>query len=136
MTGADYEPWLTPGVEHYDRSVEVVREFLTEHNSPPDLMNRVLECIHYHHGGPEDRSLESRLFTDADALDLLGVAGFARCFAMAHRDLQGGIGLVRKYRDLSVKAISTEKGREMAAKRIEETDNLIRQLEEELFGIY
>lgn len=131
-----YQPWIMPGIEHYDRSVEVVRGFLTERECPDDVMGRVLECIQFHHGGTEDRSIESRLFTDADALDLLGVAGFARCFSMAHRNLQGGIGLVRKYRDLSVSAISTDKGRELAAARIEETDSLIRGFEEELFAIY
>lgn len=131
-----YQPWLTPGVEHYDRSVEVVREFLAERGCEPELMGPVLECIQFHHGGKPTRSIESRLFTDADALDLLGVAGFARCFSMAHRNLQSGLGLVKKYRDLSLAAILSDKGRELAASRVEKTDDLIRQFEEELFGIY
>ena len=111
-------------------------EFLAEHGYPENLSNLVLECIRYHHGGPAERSIESILLTDADALDLLGVAGTLKIFSMCPRDLLTARAAAQKYRDASVKAITTEKAREFAAKRIQETDDLLCLFEEETFGLY
>lgn|GEM_PF-1656406 len=130
-----YQKWMQPGMEHYDRSVEVIREFLTERECPEDMKKLVLEIIAFHHGGDPDRSFESRIFTDADAIDLLGACGFARCFGMAYRDLQTGLAITKKFREMSAKALTTDKGRELAAKRIEETDQLLKTFEEETFGL-
>lgn len=130
-----YAQFAKPGVEHYDRSVQVVRDFLTERDCPEDLKALVLECIQFHHGGDPNRIIESRLFTDADALDLLGVCGFARCFAMVPRNLEGGLAAVKKYRDWSIKAISTDKGRELAEVRIKETEDLLKKFDGETFGL-
>lgn len=130
-----YQPWIKPGMQHYDRSEEVAREFLTERGCPMDLMELVLECIKCHHGGNPNRSIESRLFTDADALDLLGIVGAARIFAMNPRNLQAGFDALKRYRDMSIKAISLDKTHEIAKKRIEETEQFIRAFEEETFGI-
>lgn len=130
-----YQPFVQQGLEHYDRSVEVAREFLTEHDCPQDLKELVLECIQYHHGGNPDRSFESILITDADALDLLGVVGFARCFSMVPRSLAGGLALTKRYRDASIAAITLPKSRELAAGRIKETDDLLKKFDEETFGL-
>lgn len=131
-----YAAFAKPGVEHYDRSVEVVREFLSEHDCPEDLKALVLECIQYHHGGDPNRSIESILLTDADVLDLLGVGGFARCFGLAPRSVKTGVALVKKYRDGGIKAMTLPKTKELAAERIKETDDLLKKLDEELFGLY
>lgn len=131
-----YQKWIVPGVEHYTRSREVAEEFLTTHSYPNDLKLLVLECIEYHHGGDPNRSFESRLFTDADALDLLGVVGTLRCFAMSPRSLKGGYVIAQKFRDMSIAAITLDKTKELAAIRIEETDQLLEKFEEETFGIF
>jgi len=131
-----YQQWLVPGVEHYTRSAEVAREFLTKQNCPPDLMELVIECIEFHHGGPSERSIESILTADADALDLLGVVGAARIFAMNFRNLKNGFDAVKRYRNMSVAAISTDKAHELATERIKETDWFINAFLEETFGIY
>ena len=86
MTGAAIPKFIQPGVEHYERSRQVAEDFLKENACEPGLAARVLECIACHHGGPAERSIESRLFTDADALDLLGTLGALRIFAMNSRD--------------------------------------------------
>lgn len=131
-----YTKWMLPGVDHWTRSAEVARDFLTERGCPKDLMELVIECIANHHGGDPDRSIESRLFTDADALDLLGVVGTLRVFGMNPRNLKGAITAVKRYRDWCIKSITMPQTRELADKRIQETDDLLKRFEEETFGIY
>jgi uncharacterized protein len=131
-----YPKWVKPGVEHYDRSAEVAREFLEERDCPEKMKNLVIEIVHNHHGGKPERSIESKLFTDADALDLLGVVGTLRVFSMVPRDLKGAMSLTRKYRAMSVAAITLPQSQELAATRIAETDELLAKFEDEAFGIY
>ena len=131
-----YTPWMTQGVEHEVRSVEVAREFLEKNRYPEELSELVLECIGCHHGGPADRSIESILLTDADALDLLGVVGVMRICCMVPRNLGGAYAAVKKWRERETAAICLEKTRQIAAKRIEETDEMLRAFEEETFGMF
>ncbi len=130
-----YAKFAKPGVEHYDRSVEVAREFLTERDCPEDLKSLVLECIQFHHGGDPNRSIESILLADADMLDLLGVVGFARCFAMVHRNLAGGLAVAKKYSDASIAGITLPKTKELAGERIKETQDLLKKFDAETFGL-
>jgi len=131
-----YAKFAKPGVEHYDRSVEVARDFLAERDCPEGLKELVLECIQHHHGGDPNRSIESILLADADILDLLGVVGFARCFGLAPRSVKTGVMLVKKFRDGGVKGMILPKTKELAAERLKETDELLKKLDEETFGIY
>ena len=129
-----YPPWVAEGVEHYIRSKEVAEKFLTENGCPSDLAATVLECIVNHHGGPSNRSLESTLFTDADALDLLGVVGVIRIISMCPRDLQMGMNRIQYWREISIKALSTEKAKTIATTRLAEPDTLLAVFQEETFG--
>jgi len=131
-----YAKFYNPEIQHYDRSVEVVEPFLTERGCPEDLKALVLECIAFHHGGDPNRSFESILLADADALDLLGVVGFARTFAMNARDIKGGYEWVRKWRERETAAIVLPKTRELAAQRIKETDDLLAKFMQETFGLF
>ena len=131
-----YQKFYNPDVQHYDRSAELAREFLTERNCPEDLKELVIECIACHHGGDPNRSIESRLLTDADALDLLGVVGAARTFAMNNRDILGGYEWVKKWREKCLAAITLPKTKEMAAKRVAETDEFLAKFQEETFGLF
>lgn len=131
-----YGPWAKPGVEHFDRSAEVAEEFLRENGYPEDFSKLVLECIKYHHGGPEGRSIESVLLTDADAVDIVGALGTLKVFSICGRDMKLARAAAQKYRDGSVKAVTTEKAREMVRERIKETDEMLRAFDEESFGLY
>lgn len=131
-----YPAWIQEGIEHYDRSREVAEAFLRERNCPDPFRDKVLEIIQCHHGGPAERSFESCLFTDADALDLLGVVGTLRIFCMVPRNLKGAIMAVQRFREMSLKAITFEKSKEIAQERVEETDYLLKKFDEETFGIY
>lgn len=131
-----YPAWAVEGVEHHLRSRQTAEAFLTAEACDPSLMHRVLECIEFHHGGPENRSLESVLFTDADALDLLGVIGTLRVFSMYPRNLRGALEAARRWRDGCMAAIRTEKARIIAETRRTETNELLRMFEEESFGLF
>lgn len=123
-------------MDHAARSREVAAGFLAENGFPEELSALVLECIAYHHGGPEGRSRESVLFTDADCLDLLGVVGVLRIFSMWPRDLRAARRAVERWRRTSVAAIRTEKACRMAEERVRDGDALMRQFEEETAGVY
>lgn len=131
-----YAPWLIPGVEHQIRSRQVAEEFLAVRACPQALAEAVLECIECHHGGPRDRRLESILFTDADAVDLLGVVGALRIFAMNPRDIRAGWQATQAWRDKSIAALGLEKSRQFAAQRIDETNRLLQDFERETFGMF
>lgn len=131
-----YTHWIQEGIEHQIRSRQVAEEFLKEHEFSPCLAGKILECIEFHHGGPENRCIESILFTDADALDLLGVVGTMRVFAMKYRNLREAYKAVLYYRDLNKKIITLESSKNLAEKRFEETEQLLRLFEEETFGMF
>lgn len=131
-----YAKWLIPGVEHQVRSKEVASTFLMENGFPPQQIQHVLECIEFHHGGPADRSIESKLFTDADALDLLGVVGTLRVFAMNPRNIKQGYEAAKRWRDMSVAALTLDASKKIAEERIRETNDLLKRFEEETFGMF
>lgn len=130
-----YAAWMQPGVEHQVRSGEVAREWLATREIPVATIDHVVECIVNHHGGPAGRSLESHLFTDADALELLGVVGVCRIFAMCPRDIQQGIARVQYFRDLSLAAISLDVSRPLAEQRLREMDAMMATFREETYGM-
>ncbi len=131
-----YTKFALAGVEHFLRSKEVAQAFLDEHEYPEDLADGILECVEFHHGGAPHRRFESILFTDADALDLLGVVGTLRIFSMMPRDLRGAYERVQSWRDMSIAALRLEKSRTLAARRVAETDLMLRTFEEETFGLF
>lgn len=131
-----YAKWAVAGVEHHLRSKEVASQFLRENDFPAHQSERVLECIEFHHGGPANRSIESLLFTDADALDLLGVVGTLRVFAMNFRNIRQGYEAVKRWRDMSIAAITLEPSKKIAEERTRETNDLLRRFEEETFGMF
>lgn len=131
-----YARWAVAGVDHAARSVEVVAPLLAQWNCPPALASQVLECIQYHHGGPEQRSVESVLFTNADALDLLGTVGVLRIFAMNHRDLRGAIAATRRFTDISMRAVTLPLAQQLAQERLAQTQQLLEQFEQQTAGVY
>ena len=131
-----YAAWKVDGVEHDVRSRQVAEEFLRSRSCPQELADLILECIEFHHGGDPNRSVESILLADADALDLLGVVGVLRTCCMVPRDLRGAYDAVARWRERETAAICLESTRKLAAKRVEEMDELMRVFEEETFGMF
>jgi hypothetical protein len=62
--------------------------------------------------------------------------GFARVFAMNHRDLRKGVASLRRHRDASDKAITLASSRRIAEPRMQELDRLLQSFEQETGGVY
>jgi len=131
-----YAPWAQRGVDHVARSVEVAEVFLAEHDCPVKLKARILECIALHHSAGSDRSLESILLRDADALDFLGVVGVLRDFAKNPRDLRAAYDQVKKRRASTPALLHLEKAKAVGAERIRHMDNVLLEFEAESFGCF
>ena len=131
-----YSPWAQAGVDHALRSKQVAEPFLTERNYPADFKARVLECIEFHHSGDPNRSTESILLSDADALDFLGVVGIMRDCAKSPKDLRGAVETIRKRRGKLANMLHLDRSKTMAAKRIKEMDEALAAFEEETAGWY
>ncbi len=131
-----YKPWAQEGVDHAVRSRSVAETFLNERAYPDDFKTVVLECIALHHTGGNDRSLEAILLRDADILDFLGPVGVLRDFSKSARDLRKAYKITRKRRETLPDLLCLEKAKAMAAERVREMDELLKQFEAETFGCF
>jgi uncharacterized protein len=131
-----YAPWAQKGVDHALRSRQVADTFLTERAYPQALKQSVLECIELHHTGGEERSLESILLRDADALDFLGVVGVLRDFSKNARDLRAAFDIVKRRRDKLPGLLSLDKAKAMATARVKQMDELLTRFEQDSFGCF
>jgi uncharacterized protein len=131
-----YQPWAQAGVDHAVRSRAVAEQFLAERGCPPDLAERVLECIALHHMGGIERCLESILLSDADALDFLGAVGVLRDFSKNPKDMRQAYETTKKRRAKLPGMLCLEKSREIAAERVREMDELLGWFEQETWGYF
>ena len=131
-----YAQWAQKDVDHATRSAHVAATFLSERECPEPLKALVLECIKLHHTGGSDRSLESVLLRDADALDFLGVVGVLRDFSKHPRELRKAFEACRNRREKVPPLISLERSRALAAVRLSQMDELLRRFEEDSGGCF
>lgn len=131
-----YAPWAQKNVDHALRSRQVAESFLSERGCPDELKTLVLECIELHHTAGSDRSLESILLRDADALDFLGVVGILRDFSKNPRDLRKAYEETKRRRVQLPGMIHLDKARAIATLRVKQMDKLLAQFEAESFGCF
>ncbi|MGB7876266.1 MAG: HD domain-containing protein [Anaerolineales bacterium] len=131
-----YKPWDQDGVDHVQRSLEVVETFLTEQGFPAAVKSKVLECIREHHKGQSDMSIEAILLRDADVLDFLGVVGVLRDFSKNPGDLRKGYETTKKRRERLPKTLYLEKSKELAQARIRQMDKFLAIFEMDSFGCF
>ncbi len=131
-----YSAWAIQGMDHCQRSAQVAETFLNEWGIPADIQALVQECILLHHAPGSDRSLESILLRDADALDFLGVVGILRNFSMYTRDLRLGYQETRRRQARCVGVLSLESSKILAAERIKNMDEVLKQFDTETSGLY
>ena len=131
-----YPKWAQKDVDHALRSRQVAETFLRERKCSEDLIELVLECIEFHHSGGSNRSIESILLSDADALDFLGVVGVLRDFSKNPKDLRKAYEATKKRREKVPGLICLDKSKDIAAERIKQMDELLATFEMDSFGYF
>jgi uncharacterized protein len=131
-----YPKWAQKDVDHALRSAEVSETFLTEIGCPDNLIRLVLECIKLHHSGGLNRSIESILLSDADALDFLGVVGVLRDFSKNPKDLRKAYEITKKRREKLPGLIALDKSKEIAGERYRQMDELLARFEQDSWGYF
>jgi uncharacterized protein len=95
-------PYAIPGVDHGDRSIQVVDTVLREAGFPMEKSALVKEIIdHHQYYRPPDTVAVAILFRDADILDFMGAIDVARIVSLTGRekftpDLPHAIDVVRQ----------------------------------------
>ncbi len=131
-----YPHWAQEGIDHALRSRQVAEQFLAEHNCPEEIRDLILECIEHHHAAGSDRSLESILLRDADALDFLGVVGVFRNFSINPRDMRKAFQETKRRRDRTLGILGLEKSRKIAADRVTRMNELLTGIRDQIFGLF
>lgn len=131
-----YPKWIQNGVDHAIRSKQVAYEFLHAEGYPEDFIDNVLECIEYHHGSSSDKSIESQLLSDADAIDFVGTIGVLREFSTKPRELKKAYESAKNRMEKIKKIILFERSREIVDERIGRAEKLLSDFMEESFSIY
>ena len=92
-----------PGVDHAERSVQVVGDILAATDYPPEKIPLVKDIILGHTFQARPTSpLEAVLFHDADILDFMGYVGVTRLLALVGKhdwapDPAGALGTIRRF---------------------------------------
>jgi HD superfamily phosphodiesterase len=131
-----YAPWAQKDIDHVVRSCQVAEDFLTEGGYSPPLKALVLECIALHHSSEGNRSLESILLRDVDALDFLGVVGVLRDFSKNPRDLRKAFAITKQRREQLPALLVLDRAKIIAAERVNQMDELLASFEEQSFGCF
>jgi uncharacterized protein len=131
-----YPPWEIKGVDHAARSTDVAAQFLETHGYGPVDIAHVIECIQYHHVGGEGKSLEAKLLSDADGIDFIGVIGAIRNFSTRPKELRKAFNAAKTRLETVRKNICLDGSRAMVEHRIATMTAILREFEEETFGIF
>jgi len=110
-----FEPYKQTGVDHAERSVQVVEPVLISSGFPAGKVPLVKEIIsgHMFYAQPAN-SLEAIIFHDADTLDFMGIIGVTRLLSIVGLDdwtpdLKSAIALIEHFsKDLADKLITPE----------------------------
>ncbi|HEX8716868.1 MAG TPA: HD domain-containing protein [Gemmatimonadaceae bacterium] len=95
-------PYAIPGVDHGDRSVQLVDSVLRDAGFPMEKAALVKEIIdHHQYYRPPDTLAVAVLFRDADILDFLGAIDVARILSLTTRekftpDLAHAVAVIRQ----------------------------------------
>jgi len=154
LTGADEEiveaaAWLhdvakDTGDDHPQEGAEFARDFLAEHDFPPEKIESVAQVIEQHMGLWRDEpleSLESQVLWDADKLTKLGLTAAFHWLGL--RMAKGRASTTRsllemredaEWQEKTVDSMHSEPARRAAAARLAAFDQLWEELEAELDG--
>lgn len=123
--------------DHARRGAEMAREILRALGHGEGFIERVVHCIEAHSfsGGPEPRTPEAKVLSDADKLDAIGAVGIARAFLYSGETGRSLEDTLRHFEDKLLKLygrLYTRTAREIGAARHRFTLEFYRRLREEL----
>ncbi|MBP1912251.1 HD domain-containing protein [Thermococcus stetteri] len=125
--------------DHAIEGARIARRYLRSLGYPEDKVEAVAHAIEAHRfsRGPEPRTLEAKILSDADKLDAIGAVGIARVFMYSGehgRDIDASIKhfeeKILKLKDL----MYTQTARKMAEGRHRFTEEFIERLGREIEG--
>ena len=125
--------------DHAKAGAEIAREYLKALEYPEEKLENVVHAIEAHRfsRGPEPRTLEAKILSDADKLDAIGAIGVARVFMYSGehgRDIAASLKhfeeKILKLKDM----MYTETARRMAEERHRFTEEFIRRITLEIEG--
>ena len=129
-----------PGVDHAERSVEIIEPLLTAWGFPmgkwPQVKAMILGHVYY---GAKPDSPAVMVFRDADILDFLGSVGVARIMAVTLEDgfsdgtLKPTVGTLKGFAGTLAEKCSLSACRDMAAPRVKEMQEFLSSLNQETF---
>lgn len=136
--------FVKANLNHSIRSMQVAREYMENSGYPAGFIGSVLEAIEFHHGGAAERSMETLLLADADALDGLGVVGILKEFACTPTAGDYCVPLGESFRDAYERAqirmennfhmLKLPASRELARTLVARMQRVLAELEEESGG--
>ncbi len=131
-------PFAAEGVDHADRSAELAEPLLRDAGFPMEKFPGVRAAIltHMFDRQPEGAA-EAIVLHDADAVDFLGVMGFARRLSVTG-DAKSFANGIRRLESVIVAApagIVTATGRAHAAPRVREMEELLAALNRQALGV-
>jgi uncharacterized protein len=131
-----YPKWAQVNVDHAARSAQVAETYLRENGYPEESITLIVTCIQQHHCGGSNRSIESILLSDADALDFLGVVGILRDYSKNPKDLRKAYEITINRKKKLPGLLVLEKSKGIAAVRIKEMNQVISWFEKDSFGLF
>ena len=132
-----FEPYKRPGVDHAERSVQVIEEILDPIGFPLDQISFVKDIIrgHMFYANPAPQ-IEAVIFHDADVLDFMGAIGVARLLSIVGLDdwtpdLKSAIELIQRFSQELPEKLYTPQARQMGKVRQAEMETFLTSLSNE-----
>ena len=130
-------PYAKPGVDHGDRSAQLVDSVLSDAGFPMEKVELVKEIVdHHQYYRPPDTLAVAILFRDADILDFLGAIDIARIISLTTRekiapDLPRAIEVIRKQMLEMPARLQTDAARREGERRVAEMRRFLDALSSE-----
>ena len=130
-------PYARKGVDHGDRSAQLVDSVLRGTGFPLEKIELVKEIVdHHQYYRPPDTLAVAILFRDADILDFLGAIDIARIISLTKRealapDLPSAIEVIRKQMADMPARLQTEAAKREGERRVEEMRRFLDALSRE-----
>jgi len=118
-----FEPYIRPGIDHAEQSVQVVGEILAPLGFPSEKVSLVKEIIkgHMFYVSPTSHA-EALIFHDADTLEFMGTIGVTRILSIVGLDdwtpdLRSAVDLIRRFSEELPGKLHTPQAQQMGEDR-------------------